>query len=85
MLVINASQVNFSAESRDTETGITYAYFDASYGTAQTYLGMTIHQDDPQIMEDFADFKDRVINAKNEFGLIDIGEEEEPIDEVENL
>ena len=87
MLTINSAQVNFSGQSVDVETGFVYAYFDASYGEAQTFVGMTILKDDPQIMTDFIDFKNGVIKAKDTHGVVEFEEEvtEDEIDPEENL
>lgn len=85
MLTINSSQINFSAECRDEQTGITFAIFDASYGPGQTYFGISILQDDPQILSDFAEFKERIMTTKEEFGIVDLVdniEEEEPIEDT---
>jgi len=81
MLTINSSQVNFAGECRDEDTGTTFAYFDASYGPTQTYLGMTIYKDDPQIMADFTTFKNKVMATKEEFGIIDLVDSEETPEE----
>lgn len=79
MLTINSSQVNFTGECRDEETGVTFAYFDATYGPTQTYFGMTISQDDPQIMADFTTFKNKVMATKEEFGVIDLVDDSEEV------
>lgn len=81
MLTINSSQVNFAGECRDEDTGTIFAYFDASYGPTQTYLGMTIYKDDPQIMADFTTFKNKVMATKEEFGIIDLVDNEEEMPE----
>ena len=88
MLTINSSQVNFSAECRDEQTGVTFAIFDASYGPGQTYFGMSILQDDPQVLTDFAEFKERIMATKEEFGIVDLVDNEEevvPEDSVEGM
>jgi len=87
MLTINSSQVNFSAECRDEQTGTTFAIFDASYGPGQTYFGMSILQDDPQVLTDFAEFKERIMATKEEFGIVDLvdHEEEMPEEPVEEM
>lgn len=81
MLFINTSQVTFGAECKDAETGEPLAYFDGNYDANHMYLSMTIYQDDPQIMEDFATFKAGVVTARNEQGVIAFGQvEEEPVE-----
>lgn len=87
MLFINQSQVAVSAECKDVETNESLAYFDANYTADHIYLSMTIYQDDPQIMTDFATFKEEVVTARDEQGVITIGtvveeEEEEPVVET---
>lgn len=84
MLTINSSQVNFTGECRDEATGVTFAYFDATYGPGQIYFGITISQDDPQIMVDFTTFKNKVMATKEEFGVIDLVDSEEtPAEPIE--
>ena len=85
MLVVNSSQVVFSGQCIGPDMEEPYAYFDASYDGTHMYLSMTIYEDNPLIMEDFAEFKDGVVSTRENQGVIQFeeptSEEEEPIEE----
>lgn len=83
MLTVNSSQVVFGAECKDPVTEESYAFFDASYDGTHMYLSMTIYEDNPLIMEDFAEFKAGVVSARENQGVIQFEpEEEEPIEDT---